>query len=167
MILRFKKDSEIEKEVLNQIAIRDSTEKEAIDLIKKHTGIAPTGFGYHWGFGSNYRWSVEMTNFPAEIKEVEGMTLVDRNAEHNMFKPNGRTKMGKQIRKDFSSIGCVSADQIEKLGVPTHHGNRWSHFHIGKDGDGAWMAIRTDMLDYMEENEDVIVNIDVKQAIKE
>ncbi|PKQ69370.1 hypothetical protein BZG01_00080 [Labilibaculum manganireducens] len=164
MILRFKKGSELEKAVLKQNDIKNNSRTEAMEIVEKHTGIIPSGFGYHWGFGSNYMWSADMANFPPEINEVPGFTHVKKNEECNIFKPNGRTKIGRLIRSEVRELDKVSCKEIEALGIPTHVGNIWSYFQLGKDADGAWLSLPTKLLDHMQKTDDIIIDVVEKHS---
>lgn len=166
MILRFKKDSEAEKTVKELIEKREKTLEYAKDIVENATGIRPEAFGYSFFFGVSYSWSCKMTGFETTAPDIiEGMTFISLKDGIKMFKPNTRTKKGKQISETFQREQTklrTDSTPLNKFGIYCEKELRYANFNIGEDESGVWMAISNSTFEWLEPHPDVFLETKIQ-----
>lgn len=166
MILRFKPNSEAEKTVKELIEIREKSLEYAKDIIEKAVGIRPEAFGYCWFFGISYSWSCKMTGFSKDTPDkIDGMQFVNEHDGLRVFKPNTRTKIGKQIAKTFQDEQTklrTDSSPMNKFGIYAEKELRYTNFNIGEDENGVWMAISNSTFEWLEPHQDVFLETKIQ-----
>lgn len=163
MILRFKPGSDAEKEVQTLIAKRDESKECAKNIIEEITRVRPLGFGYNWFFGLSYAWSCFNTGFEKSAPdEIDGMKFIREKDGVRYFSPNRRTKAGKEISNRFSldqSKLQVDSQPMEKFGIYTCKDSKYTDWAVGEDDKGPWMAVSASTIEWLEQHQDVILEL--------
>jgi hypothetical protein len=166
MILRFKKDSKAELTVKELIENRNKTEEHAKSIIEKITGIRPVAFGYGFFFGMSYSWSCKSTAFDMSVPDkIEGMTFVSKHDGMKVFKPNARTKKGKEIAETFQNEQTrlrTDSTPMNEFGIYCAKELKYTNFNIGEDESGVWMAISNSTYEWLEPHPDVFLETKIQ-----
>lgn len=166
MILRFKKDSEAEKTVKKLIENREKTLDYAKSIIENITGIKPLGFGYNWFLGVSYSWSCKSTGFDKSTpNKIKGMIFMFENDEVKYFRPDMRTKKGKQIIETFQNEQTklrTDSAPLNKFGIYTENDMRYTDFNLGIDKTGVWMALSTSAFDWLVPHPEVFLEYEIQ-----
>ncbi len=143
MTLRFKPGSEVEKAAISMYEARCASHEVGVKIIEEVTGCTVnkvSQLAMIYFSTENYCWIPDACRFNAEFKTVPGYTL--ENEEHNVFRINKKTSIGKNIILQFNAkIKCIDSISLNKFGIFTSKDNNWWQWRIQKDEKGVYMPI--------------------------
>lgn len=157
-----KKNTELESVLKGFYEQMECEKKEVSILIEDFTGVKPINFGYYWYFGITCVWAEDTWRFADLLSPQNVVPYAVKG--HTYFKPNKRTKVGKEFVKQWKDkFKGIDGKVLSHYGIPVYHENSGVYYNWLpiKDGERYGIEIGSSILDKMEKNDDKQFDIDI------
>lgn len=157
-----KKNSGLESVLKGFYEQMENEKVEVSKMIEKFTYAKPINFGYYWYFGITCVWAEDTMRF-ADIISPQNVIPYQANG-HTYFKPNKRTKVGKEfVKKWREKFTGIDGKVLSDYGIPVYHEKSGVYYNWLpiKDGERYGIEVGSSILDKMEKNDDKQFDIDV------
>lgn len=157
-----KKNTELESVLKGFYEQMENEKIEVSKIIEKFTYAKPINFGYYWYFGITCVWAEDTIRF-ADLLSPQNVVPYSVKG-HTYFKPNKRTKTGKEFVKQWKErFKGIDGKVLSDYGIPVYHENSGVYYNWLpiKDGERYGIEVGSSILDKMEKNDDKQFDIDI------